>query len=101
MGGDAQAPVHVQLMARIVEAGEDPADAIAAPRWRVDPGSWAVRAETRFAATMLDALRAKGHDVTETSTYDSGMGHAHAVWPTGNGWGVTFDPRCEGAALGV
>ena len=100
MGGDAQAPIHMQLLARIVEAGGDPADAIAAPRWRIDPGSWNVRAETRFDATTLDSLRAKGHDVTVTSAYDSGMGHAHAVWPTGNGWGVTFDPRCEGAALG-
>jgi gamma-glutamyltranspeptidase/glutathione hydrolase len=100
MGGDAQAPVHVQLLARIVEAGEDPAAAVAAPRWRLDPGSWHVRAETRFDADTIGALRAKGHEVSTTSAYDSGMGHAHAVWPTGNGWGATFDPRSEGAALG-
>ncbi|MEX0666060.1 MAG: gamma-glutamyltransferase family protein [Acidimicrobiia bacterium] len=101
MGGDAQVPVHVQLLARIIEAGEDPADAVAAPRWRVDPGSWHVRAETRFEADTLEALRAKGHAVTETSAYDISMGHAHAVWPTGSGWGATFDPRSEGAALGL
>jgi gamma-glutamyltranspeptidase/glutathione hydrolase len=100
MGGDAQAPVHVQVLAHILDGGTDPADAIAAPRWRIDPGTWAVRAETRFDAATLAALRARGHDVTETTAFDSGMGHSHAIWPTAGGWGATFDPRSEGAALG-
>ncbi|MSO79582.1 MAG: gamma-glutamyltransferase family protein [Acidimicrobiia bacterium] len=100
MGGDAQAPVHVQVLAHVLDDGADPADAIAAPRWRVDPGTWAVRAETRFDAVTLATLRARGHDITETSAFDSGMGHSHAIWPTAGGWGATFDPRSEGAALG-
>ena len=100
MGGDAQAPVHVQVLTRIIDAAEDPADAIAAPRWRVDVGSWTVRAENRFEPETLDALRAMGHEVTETSAFDTGMGHAHAIWPASHGWGATYDPRSEGAALG-
>jgi gamma-glutamyltranspeptidase/glutathione hydrolase len=100
MGGDAQAPVHVQVLVRVINAGEDPADAIAAPRWRVDPGTWTVRAESRFDRAVLEMLRSRGHDVVETTAFDSGMGHAHAIWPTPGGWGATFDPRCEGAALG-
>src|SRR6185436_15185329 len=40
MGGDAQAAVHIQVLRHIIEDGLDPADAIEAPRWRVDPGVW-------------------------------------------------------------
>ena len=65
MGGDAQAAVHVQVMTDVIDDGVDPTDAIAAPRWRVDPGSWKVRAESRFDPEMLDALRARGHDVSD------------------------------------
>jgi gamma-glutamyltranspeptidase/glutathione hydrolase len=100
MGGDAQAGVHVQLLARIVDGGDDPADAIGAPRWRVDPATWRVRAEARFEGDLLDDLRALGHDVREVGDYDAGMGHAHAIWPTAGGYGVTYDPRSEGAGLG-
>jgi gamma-glutamyltranspeptidase/glutathione hydrolase len=101
MGGDAQAAVHVQVFAHILDDRVHPADAIAAPRWRVDPWSWRVHAEERFDPTLLDDLRARGHDVVDAPRYDKGMGHAHAIWPTAGGYGVTFDPRSEGAALGA
>ena len=102
MGGDAQAQVHVQVLTHIVDDGDDPADAIGAPRWRVDPGTWRVRAESRFDPTVVDGLRALGHDVPRDRTAcDSGMGHAHAIWPDRpGGYGATVDPRSEGAALG-
>jgi hypothetical protein len=29
------------------------------------------------------------------------MGHAHAIWRTEGGYGVTADPRAESAALGL
>jgi gamma-glutamyltranspeptidase/glutathione hydrolase len=101
MGGDAQVAVHVQLLAHIIDGGTDPSDAIGAPRWRVDVGSWGVRAEDRFDAETLAGLRTRGHDVHETPPFDSGMGHAHAIWPGTAGYGATFDPRSEGAALGL
>jgi len=101
MGGDAQVPVHVQVLHRVLAEGADFADAIAAPRWRVDVGSWRVLAESRFDASTLDGLRARGHDVVTTSRFDSGMGHAHALWRTPGGFGATSDPRSEGAALGL
>jgi gamma-glutamyltranspeptidase len=100
MGGDAQAGVHTQLLASIVDRGDDPADAIGAPRWRVEPMTWHLRAETRMSDDVIDGLRARGHEIAATSSYDWGMGHAHAIWPTGGGYGATFDPRSEGAALG-
>jgi gamma-glutamyltranspeptidase/glutathione hydrolase len=100
MGGDAQAPVHVQVLHRVLAESEDPADAIHAPRWRVDVDSWRVHAEERFDEATLDGLRGLGHDVVGTSAFDPGMGHAHAVWRTAGGYGATSDPRSEGAALG-
>jgi gamma-glutamyltranspeptidase/glutathione hydrolase len=101
MGGDAQAGVHTQLLASIVDGGTDPADAIGAPRWRVDPMTWHLRAETRMSSEVLDGLRERGHEIATTSAYDAGMGHAHAIWPSGGGYGATSDPRSEGAALGL
>jgi len=101
MGGDAQAAVHVQVLGHILDEGDDPADAIARPRWRADIGSWKVRVETRLPDDQHAGLRALGHDVRATSAYDSGMGHAHAIWRTPGGYGVTADPRAESAALGL
>jgi gamma-glutamyltranspeptidase/glutathione hydrolase len=100
MGGDAQAGVHAQVLTRIVGDGDDPADAIEAPRWRVDPWTWGVRAEKRFDAAVFAGLAALGHDVAIAPAYDPGMGHAHAILRTKAGYGVTSDPRSEGAALG-
>jgi gamma-glutamyltranspeptidase / glutathione hydrolase len=101
MGGDAQAAVHVQVLGHIVDEGDDPADAIARPRWRADVGSWKVRIESRSPEELQSGLRALGHDVTVTSAYDAGMGHAHAIWRTTGGYGATSDPRAESAALGL
>ncbi|MEX2253847.1 MAG: gamma-glutamyltransferase family protein [Acidimicrobiia bacterium] len=101
MGGDAQAAVHVQVFGHVIDEGADPADAISEPRWRADVGTWTVRAETRMPDAVVAGLRALGHDVRTTSGYDSGMGHAHAIWRTAGGYGVTSDPRSEGSALGL
>ncbi len=101
MGGDAQVPVHVQVLADVLDGGADFADAIAAPRWRLDVDSWRVTIESRADAAVVAGLRARGHDVAEARAFDSGMGHAHATWHSTQGYGVTFDPRSEGAALGL
>ncbi len=101
MGGDAQVPVHVQVLAEVLERGTDFADAIAAPRWRVDVDSWQVAIESRADEAVVAGLRARGHEVVEGRAFDSGMGHAHATWRSAEGYGVTFDPRSEGAALGL
>jgi gamma-glutamyltranspeptidase/glutathione hydrolase len=101
MGGDAQAAVHVQVLGHIFDEDADPADAIAAPRWRADVGSWKLRAETRMPDAIVTGLQSRGHDVATTTAYDSGMGHAHAIWHTDGGYGVTADPRAESAALGL
>jgi len=101
MGGDAQAQVHVQLMAHVIDDGADPQVAIDAPRWRVEPASGQLLAERRFPPEVLDDLRARGHTVQAVRSFDSGMGHAHAIMRTPGGYAIATDPRAEGAALGV
>jgi gamma-glutamyltranspeptidase/glutathione hydrolase len=101
MGGDSQAQIHVQLLARMVDDGADPQDAIDAPRWYLEPSTWTLRAEPKFADAWFDALRALGHDPKRTGRIDTGMGHAHAIQRTAGGYAVATEPRAEGAALGL
>ena len=46
--------------------------------------STAGRSASRRASPdeVVTGLRSRGHDVTTTVAYDSGMGHAHAIWRT-------------------
>ncbi len=102
MGGDAQTQVHVQLLTHIIDDGADPQDAIDAPRWRVDPGTWQLHAEPGLGAETIAALQARGHRVRESRPLDFGMGHAHAIeLIDSGGYAVASDPRAEGAALGL
>jgi gamma-glutamyltranspeptidase/glutathione hydrolase len=101
MGGDAQAQVHVQLVSRMVDDGDDPATAIAAPRWRVDPGTWRLHLESRNPDALVTGLRARGHRTARAPALDSAMGHAHAIRLGPGGYHAGSDPRAEGAARGV
>jgi gamma-glutamyltranspeptidase / glutathione hydrolase len=100
-GGDAQPQVHAQVLTRIVDDGADLQAALDAPRWRIDPWGWTVRAEKDHEPDLLDGLRARGHDLSLARSLDFGMGHAHAIERTATGYAVASDPRCEGAALGL
>lgn len=100
MGGDAQAQVHAQVLTQVIDDGADPQAAINAPRWRVEPWDWGLRAESRTDPALLAALAARGHRVQETPAYDTGMGHAHAIGIGPHGYAVATDPRAEGAAVG-
>lgn len=88
MGGPGQTQIHLQLLARIFVAGEPIAEAIAAPRWRLNPGGL-------IAEPGLPDI---GAQPTPSSDL---LGHAHAIRIDADG-AVTaaFDPRSDGAALG-
>jgi gamma-glutamyltranspeptidase / glutathione hydrolase len=101
MGGDSQAQIQVELLAHLVDDGDDPQDALDAPRWCIDPSSWTLRAERAFRPEWFDALRALGHDPQRAGRVDAGMGHAHAIQRTPGGYAVATEPRAEGAALGL
>jgi gamma-glutamyltranspeptidase / glutathione hydrolase len=101
MGGDSQAQIQVQLLARLVNDGADPQDALDAPRWCIEPSNWRLRAEGGFAPEWFEALRARGHDPQRAPRMDTGMGHAHVIQRTAGGYAVATEPRAEGAALGL
>ncbi|HEX5240449.1 MAG TPA: gamma-glutamyltransferase family protein [Candidatus Limnocylindrales bacterium] len=84
MGGDAQPQIHAQLVSALVDGHEDIRRSVSGPRWFVEPPRHfappeTVRAEPRFPAGVLDALRAMGHEVTETGPFDARLGHEHAI----------------------
>jgi gamma-glutamyltranspeptidase/glutathione hydrolase len=101
MGGDGQAQTHLQLLAHIVDDGQDVQRAIDGPRWVVDPRDWSVAAERRLGGLVIQGLRERGHRVRTTAAYDPMMGHAHAIEVTGEGYAGGTDPRAEGAVLGL
>ncbi len=100
MGGDAQIQVHVQLLSHLLD-GLDPGEALAAPRWRVDPGRWRLHLEARFDDSIAEGLQALGHPTRRAPDWDDAMGHAHLIVPREHGgYLAASDPRSEGAALG-
>ena len=101
MGGDGQPQTHLQFLARRVDDGRDIQETVSAPRWLVSPSDWSVSAESRFDRSTLEGLRDRGHDVSVTEPFDSGMGHAHAIEVAEDGYLGATDPRAEGAVLGM
>jgi len=87
MGGDAQVQVHLQLLARIIVARQDPQDAVNAPRWRVYPEG--LRAETGLPDIGAQPLH-----------FPDLAGHAHVIQVRDGHLAAAFDPRSDGAALG-
>ncbi len=100
MGGHGQAQTQLQILVRMLVDGDDPQDAIAKPRFAVDPGSWDVNVEARYDPEVVDELRARGHQVRVGRAYDDGMGHAHAIQLLSPGYLAGSDPRADGGALG-
>ena len=56
MGADGQLQTQVQLLARLVDDGADPAAALSAPRWFVDPGDFSVQIENRFPPALVEPV---------------------------------------------
>ena len=87
MGGPSQTQIHLQLLSRIFVASEDIGDAIAAPRWRINPNAL-------IADPGLPEIGAQPALVPDM------LGHAHAILVEGHGLAAAADPRSDGAALG-
>ena len=116
MGGDTQPQILLQLLARILGAGQSPGEAVTAGRWGLQtaiPGgsgfdTWrergrvTVRIEGHAPASWDDGLRARGHSVERVGPYDHAFGHAQVIVPTDAGMlAGGSDPRPRvGAAMG-
>jgi gamma-glutamyltranspeptidase/glutathione hydrolase len=108
-GGDGQVQWNMQLLSHLADHGLDPAQAVAAPRFTVAPGSDAnalgapeeLACESRLGADVLARLRTAGYPVRETGAWDAG-GSALVI-SADRERGVlsgAADPRQDGVALG-
>jgi gamma-glutamyltranspeptidase len=107
MGGFGQPQTQGAIFTRYVLFKETLADAIDRPRWLLRR-QWgaskpALRMESRFDRSLLDALATAGHDIALLDEpYSDMMGHAGAVvlHPNGICEGA-HDRRADGGAAGV
>lgn len=63
MGGPMQSQGHVQMALRVLRYGQNPQAAADAPRWRVTGGR-GVAVEPGMEPSVVEALRARGHQVS-------------------------------------
>jgi gamma-glutamyltranspeptidase/glutathione hydrolase len=115
MGGDAQPQIVLQLLARLLHAGEAPGPAVNAGRFALrssapeqvgngfatwnDPASIAVEVEGHAAEPWADGLLSRGHDVHVTPSHDHRFGHAHAIVVRDDGVLTgAADPRTRASA---
>ena len=83
---------HLQLLARILVAGEPVEQAIAAPRWILSGAMLLVD-------RGLPPLEPAGLDVVPMPVAEL-AGHAHAILVEQDGLRAACDPRADGVAVG-
>jgi gamma-glutamyltranspeptidase/glutathione hydrolase len=94
MGGDAQVQIHLQLLARILAAGQSVEDAIAAPRWTFDR-------TTLLVEDGLPSLEPLSPGMTSLPMAIPDLaGHAHAIRLAPERLEAACDPRADGVAVG-
>jgi gamma-glutamyltranspeptidase/glutathione hydrolase len=94
MGGEAQVQIHLQLLARIVVAGEDVDAALAAPRWVFDRARLLAEGGLPDLAPLPGGMTAQPMPVADLA------GHAHAILTASDGLVAGSDPRADGVPVG-
>ena len=101
MGGEGQPQTQAAVLTRYAHFGQPLQDAVSAPRWLLGrtwgEESTTLKLESRFDPSVVEALRAAGHDVEVVGAFDEVMGHAGALvhHPEGVIEGAA-DPRSDG-----
>jgi gamma-glutamyltranspeptidase/glutathione hydrolase len=98
MGGPMQPQGHVQVVARIVDQGQNPQAACDGPRFRWVQGRQ-VCCERGFPPSTLDELARRGHQLVATDDYNQ-FGSCQAIWRLDGGYLAVSDPRRDGQAAG-
>ena len=98
MGGPMQPQGHVQVVARIVDQGQNPQAACDGPRFRWAQGLQ-VHCEKGFPPSTLDELWRRGHQLVTTDDYNQ-FGSCQAIWRLDDGYLAVSDPRRDGQAAG-
>jgi len=98
MGGFMQAQGHTQVIVNTIDYGMNPQAALDAPRWRWNSGL-DVTVEAEADASIVEGLRARGHQVTWQS--DVAFGKGQIIWKLpGGGYVAGSDKRADGCAVG-
>lgn len=98
MGGPMQPQGHVQVVARIVDHGQNPQAACDGPRFRWAQGLQ-VCCEKGFPLSTLDELQRRGHQLVAADDYNQ-FGSCQAIWRLDDGYLAVSDPRRDGQAVG-
>jgi gamma-glutamyltranspeptidase/glutathione hydrolase len=113
-GGDSQPQVVLQLLARILLSGQDPAEAVAAGRWilrgtgdETSFDTWGYGGDVRVVlegqapGPWSDGLRSRGHVVEEAGSFGHAFGHAQVIVSERGVLFAAADPRStSGSAAG-
>ena len=100
MGGSMQAQGHTQVMTRMVDYQQNPQAASDAPRWRIDTAA-KVGIEHGVSAEVIEALRARGHQVTQADRWSTDFGRAQLIYRMGeDGYCGASERRTDGQAVG-
>ena len=102
MGGANQPLAHAQFVSNLVDYGMNIQGALEAPRFTVTSGqvSCDILIESRVKPDVIEALRAKGHNLIVRKEYTVLMGRGQAVLHNSK-TGMNFaasDPRADGVA---
>ena len=107
-GGDAQPQIHAQLVSDLVDGGLGIDQAVAAPRWSVEPRFHfdpprQVVVESRFEPGFLEGLASMGHPLVPAGGFERGIGTQHAIeiveggpGASGGSLAAVTDPRSAG-----
>ncbi|HEX5140268.1 MAG TPA: gamma-glutamyltransferase family protein [Dehalococcoidia bacterium] len=99
-GGDYQVQNNIQTLVGVIDWGLDLQSVVDMPRWVMVNDHLAM--ESRFPASVMDELTARGHKVAAISAWDGNIARSQLVASTpGGGWAVASDLRGEGVALGL
>jgi oxamate amidohydrolase len=101
MGGEGQPQTQAAVFSRYALHGQDLQSTVTAPRWLLGR-TWGeenhnLKIESRFDPAIIDALRARGHDIQVVGPFEEFMGHAGAiVWHPDGLLEGACDPRSDG-----
>ena len=98
MGGRMQPQGHVQVVARIVDHGQNPQAACDGPRFLWTQGL-EVCCERGFPPSTLDELTRRGHQLVIADDHGQ-FGSCQAIWRLDDGYLAVSDPRRDGQAAG-
>jgi gamma-glutamyltranspeptidase/glutathione hydrolase len=99
MGGSMQAQGHAQVMIRLADYRQNPQAASDAPRWRVDQGL-DVNIEQGVAASVLDDLKSRGHNMIQADRWSTDFGRAQLIYKMEDGYLAASERRTDGQAVG-